>query len=152
VTRLRAEVESDSTAGDKRQRAARERGAREKSQRLAAAGKRMQELEAERKRREKTKKAQGARQKGPRASTTEPDTRGVKMPDGGFRPAYNLQLVSVPGKQVIVAVGAETSGSDRGLAAPTLQDLRAKGIAPSDYLIDGGFTKNGDIEWGYANG
>ena len=152
VTQLRAELEGDTTAGDKRQRRARERGAREKAERVAAAGKRMQELEAERKRREKTNKAEVAKQKEPRASTTDPDARVMKMPDGGFRPAYNMQLVSAPVEQVIVAVDVETSGSDRGLAAPTLKDLRAKGIDPSDYLVDGGFTKNEDIEWGYATG
>jgi transposase len=151
VKQLRAELEGDTTAGDKRQRRARERGAREKAERLAAAAKRMQELEAERKRREKTNKAEVAKQKEPRASTTDAEARVMKMADGGFRPAYNMQVVSVPVEQVVVAVGVETTGSDRGLAKPTLEGLRAKGIDPSDYLVDGGFTKNDDIEWGYAN-
>ncbi|HEU0200328.1 MAG TPA: IS1182 family transposase [Burkholderiaceae bacterium] len=151
VRQLRAELEGDTTAGDKRQRRARERGAREKAERIAAAGKRMQELEAERKRREKTNKAEVAKQKEPRASTTDPEARVMKMADGGFRPAYNMQLVSAPVEQVIVAVDVETSGSDRGLAKPTLEALRTEGIDPSDYLVDGGFTKNDDIEWGYAN-
>lgn len=152
VKRLRAELEEDPTAGDKRQRAARERGAREQAERVAAAGKRMQELEAERKRREKTNKAEVAKQKAPRASTTDPEARVMKMADGGFRPAYNMQLVSTPEGQVIVTVGIDTSGSDRGLARPTLEELRAKGIDPLDYLVDGGFTKNQDIEWGHSNG
>jgi hypothetical protein len=33
-----------------------------------------------------------------------------------------------------------------------LKELQAKGIYPSDYLVDGGYTKNYDLEWGYANG
>jgi transposase len=152
VKRLGAEVDGEPEASDARKRAAQERGAREQAQRIEAAGKRMQELEAERERREKTNKAEVAKQKEPRASTTDPEARVMKMADGGFRPAYNMQLVSVPVGQVIVAVGIETSGSDRGLAKPTLEDLRSKGIDPSDYLIDGGFTKNQDIEWGHANG
>jgi hypothetical protein len=112
----------------------------------------MQELEAERKRREKTNKAEVTKQKAPRASTTDPEARVMKMADGGFRPAYNLQLVAAPREQVIVAVDVDTSGSDRGLAAPVLKELRARAIAPADYLVDGGFTKNEDIEWGHANG
>src|SRR5713101_2748251 len=110
------------------------------------------ELEAERTRREKTNKAQVAKQKEPRASTTDPDARVMKMPDGGYRPAYNMQIVSDPASQVIAAVDIETSGSDRGLARPALEGLRAVGRTPSDYLVDGGFTKNADIEWAHANG
>jgi hypothetical protein len=152
VKRLGARVEEEPEADDKRKRAAQERAAREQTEQVVAALERMKELEAERVRRAKTNKAEVAKQKEPRASTTDPDARVMKMADGGFRPAYNMQLVAVPGEQVIVAVGIETSGSDRGLAAPTLQELQAKGIYPSDYLVDGGYTKNYDLEWGYANG
>ncbi len=152
VERLRAELEADPGVADRRRRAARERAAREREQRVAAAQARMRELEAERERRKKTNKAEVAKQKEPRASTTDAQARTMKMADGGFRPAYNMQIVSDPATQVIVAVDIETSGSDRGLAGPTLKGLRAGGVAPSDYLVDGGFTKNADIEWAHANG
>ena len=76
----------------------------------------------------------------------------MKMADGGFRPAYNMQIVAEPKSQVIVAVDIDTSGSDRGLARPAIEALRARGYAPSDYLVDGGFTKNDDIEWAHAAG
>src|SRR6202161_2744095 len=92
VKRLRAEVEMDPAAGDRRQRAAKERGARERVARIAAAQERMKELEAERERREKTNKKQVAKQKEPRVSTTDPDARGMKMADGGWRPAYNMHI------------------------------------------------------------
>ena len=128
------------------------RAARERTERIAAAQERMRELEAERARREKTNKAEVAKQKEPRASTTDPDARVMKMPDGGFRPAYNMQIVSDPASQVIVAVDVETSGSDRGLARPALEGLLAADVRPSDYLVDGGVTKNDDIEWAHANG
>jgi transposase len=152
VARLRTELEADPAAGNLRQRAAQERGARERESRIAAAQERMRELEAERARREKTNKAKVAKQKEPRASTTDAEARVMKMADGGFRPAYNMQIVSEPVNQVIVAVDVETSGSDRGLARPALESLRANGQTPSDYLVDGGFTKNSDIEWAHASG
>jgi transposase len=152
VNRLRGELEADPGVADRRRQAAQERAARERAQRIAAAQQRMRELEEERKRREKTNKAEVAKQKEPRASTTDPDARVMKMPDGGYRPAYNMQIVSDPASQVIVAVDIETSGSDRGLARPALEGLRAGGRTPSDYLVDGGFTKNADIEWAHANG
>jgi transposase len=152
VERLRAELEDDPGVANRRRQAAQMRAARERSERIAAAQERMRELEAERARREKTNKAQVAKQKEPRASTTDPDARVMKMADGGFRPAYNMQIVCDPSSQVIVAVDVETSGSDRGLARPALEALLAAGVRPSDYLVDGGFTKNEDIEWAHANG
>jgi transposase len=152
VARLRAELESDPGAGDRRRQAAQERAAREQEARAAAALDRMRELEAERARRAKTNKAEVAKQKEPRASTTDAEARVMKMADGGYRPAYNMQIVSAPGRQVIVAVEVETSGSDRGLAGPALDKLAAGGIRPTDYLVDGGFAKNEDIERAHGGG
>ena len=149
VERLRAEVEADPTAGDRVRRAAKERGARERAARIAAAQERMKELEAERERREKTNKKEVAKQKPPRASTTDADTRVMKMSDGGWRPAYNMQIISSPEHQVIVAVDIDTSGSDRGLAQPGIETVQAEGYEPSNYLVDGGFAKNEAIEWAH---
>lgn len=152
VARLRAELESDPAAGNRRQQAAQQRAAREREERVQAALDRMSELEAERARREKTNKSEVARQQAPRASTTDAEARSIKMADGGFRPAYNLQIVSAPASQVIVAVDLDTTGSDRGLARRGLERLARCGIKPADYLVDGGFAKNEDIEWADAGG
>jgi transposase len=152
VERLRAELEADPAAGDRRQRAAQQRAAREREERVKAALERMSELEAERARRAKTNKAEVSRQKEPRASTTDAEARAMKLADGGFRPAYNMQIVSAPKGQVIVAVDIDTTGSDRGLARPALEGLAAAGRTPADYLVDGGFTKNEDIEWAHQSG
>jgi hypothetical protein len=152
VERLRAEIEADPAAGDRRQRAAQQRAAREREERVKAALDRMSALEAERARREKTNKAEVSRQKEPRASTTDAEARAMKLADGGFRPAYNMQITSAPQGQVIVAVDIDTTGSDRGLVRPALEQLSAAGRRPSDYLVDGGFTKNDDIEWAHENG
>ena len=152
VERLRAELESDPAAGNRRRQAAQQRAAHERAARVTAALERMRELEAERARREKTNKAQVAKQKEPRASTTDAEARSIKMADGGFRPAYNLQIVSAPKSQIIVAVDIDTTGSDRGLARRGLERLAEGGIKPADYLVDGGFTKNEDIEWADAGG
>ena len=153
VKRLRGELQTDPSASDQRKRAAQARGAREREDRVAAARARMAELEAERARREKTNKAAVAKQKEPRASTTDAEARVMKMSDGGFRPAYNCQIVSVPGSQVIVGVDVDTSGSDRGLARVALEALPGAGVEqPEDYLVDGGFAKNDDIEWAHSQG
>jgi len=152
VEQLRAEVESDPAAGNRRQQAAKERGARKLREQIEAAQQRMKELEAERERRQKTNKKEVARQKEPRASTTDAEARVLKMADGGFRPGYNTQIISAPEHQVVVAVDIDTSGSDRGLAQPGIEAVHAGGYQPSDYLVDGGFTKNETIEWAHAKG
>jgi hypothetical protein len=94
VEQLRAELDADPAAGDRRQqaaqqraaqqRAAQQRAAREGEERVKAALDRMSELEAERTRREKTNKAEVSRQKEPRASTTDAEARAMKLADGGF--------------------------------------------------------------------
>jgi hypothetical protein len=152
VARLRAEIEADPGSGNKVRRAAQERAAREREGRIAAAQQRMQELEAERARREKTNKQDVSKQKEPRASTTDAEARVMKMADGGFRPAYNMQIVAEPTSQLIFAVDTDSSGSDRGLARPAIEGLHARGYWPSDYLVDGGFAKNDDIEWAHEAG
>jgi transposase len=152
VERLRAELEEDPAAGNRRQQAAQQRAAREQEERTRAALDRMQQLEAERQRRAKTNKAAVAKQKAPRASTTDPESRSMKMADGGFRPAYNMQLVTAVKAQLIVAVDVDTTGSDRGLGRPAIEQLTTRGVRPSDYLVDGGFAKNEDIEWAHQDG
>jgi hypothetical protein len=147
VATLRAEVESDPAASTARQRAARERAARERAERARAALERMNELEAERARRGKTHKQDTAKQKEPRASTTDAQARVMKMADGGYRPAYNGQFASDPQTQVIVAVDLDTTGSDHGLIGPMQEQIgQTYGQTPKQYLVDGGFTKLADIE------
>ncbi|SMX56369.1 protein of unknown function [Bradyrhizobium sp. ORS 285] len=77
VERLRA------AAGDRRQRAAKERGAREREAEIKAAKQRMKQLEAERERREKTDKKELAKRK--EASRFHHRLRDAGHQDGGWR-------------------------------------------------------------------
>jgi len=148
VERLKEEVEDDPEASNRRIRAARERAARELQGRASAALEKMAELEAERARRDKTNKNQTKKQGEPRASTTDTEARVMKMPDGGFRPAYNCQLGTVAGGQIVVDADVVTVGSDRGLARPMLDRLQQRyDRRPKRHLVDGGFNKNDDTEW-----
>lgn len=152
VERLKQEVEDDPDAGNRRIGAARRRAAREVAARAQAALDTLAEIEKQRERREKTHSKETARQNSPRASLTDPEARVIKMADGGFRPGYNMQIASAPEQQIIVGVDSTASGSDAGLARPMLEALGHKGIKPSRYLIDGGYTKNEDIEWAARQG
>jgi transposase len=148
VAQLRQEVNDDPDASNRRIRAAGERAAREREARVSAALAKLAQIEAERARRAKTNKKQVAKQKEPRASTTDPQARIMKMADGGYRPGYNCQIGTVAKGQIVVAVEATASGSDHGLMAPMLAQIeRRHGRRPRRYLVDGGFSKNDDTEW-----
>ncbi|HEX5326759.1 MAG TPA: IS1182 family transposase [Acetobacteraceae bacterium] len=153
VVQLKAELEADPAASMTRQRAARQRAAREQVERTQAALERLKQLEAQRAQRQKTHKADTARQKEPRASTTDAEARVMKLADGGYRPAYNGQFASDPQTQVVVAVGLDTTGSDLGQMAPMqAQIAETYGQTPQQYLVDGGFSRLDDIEQAHDAG
>ena len=148
IAQLRQEVNCDPDASNSRIQAAGERAAREREARVSAALAKLAQIEAERERRAKTNKKQVAKQKEPRASTTDPQARIMKMADGGYRPAYNCQLGTVAEGQIVVAVEATAIGSDRGLMPSMLTQIEHRhGRRPRRYLVDGGFNKNDDTEW-----
>jgi transposase len=148
VAQLKQEVHDNPDASNRRIRAAGDRAARETEARVKAALAKLAEIEAERERRAKTNKKQVAKQKEPRASTTDPQARIMKMADGGYRPAYNCQFGTVANGQIVVAFDATAVGSDRGLMPPMLTQIeRRHGRKPRRYLVDGGFNKNEDTEW-----
>jgi transposase len=138
VQRLKEELADDPSAPSRRHAAARERAARERAQRLQQALARLPELEAKKKADQKEKA---------RASGTDPEATVMKMADGGFRPAYNVQLSADCGSQVIVAVAVTTSGSDMGQLLPLTEQIHTRhAVYPHEMLVDGGFAKHQDIE------
>ncbi len=85
----------------------------------------------------------------PRLSSTDPpDARVMKMPDGGFRPAYNVELATDAAHGIVVGVAVTNAGGDAGQAeaAPMeAQVARRTGRHPQAYLMDGGFATRPDI-------
>jgi transposase len=138
VETLRQELEDDPKASNRRQQQARRRAAEERAARIEAALKRLPEMEAKKKPDEKDKA---------RCSTTDPDASVMKMPNGGFNPAYNVQFATDTKTQVIVGVDVVTSGSDQGQMEPMVhQTVDRYGKAPGAQLVDGGFAKKEAIE------
>jgi transposase len=120
-----------------RRTAANQRGAEDRLRRVEAALAKMPEVEATKKRQNDKKD----REKEPRVSTTDPQARVMKMGDGGFRPAYNLQISTDTDSRFIVGVGVSTVGSDAQLLSPALDDIeRRAGQLPDEMLVDGGFA------------
>jgi transposase len=153
VERLKREVDENSDASNQRMRAAKERVARERAERIAAALNTLDEVAAQREKRKQATGKTTEKRKEPRASTTDPQARVMKMADGGFRPAWNVQVVSAVGEQIVIAVDPCATGSDRGLLRPGLEAVRERlGRFPDRHLGDGGFTSAADIEWAHGEG
>jgi transposase len=152
VEDLKREVDVRSDASNQRIQAAKARAARERSARVKAAQTALAGIKQQRKEREE-KRGNGKKPKEPRASTTDADARVMKMADGGFRPAYNVQVTSAAGEQIVTGLNVTNFGSDRGLMRPMLERQRARlGALPKRYLADGGFGSADDIEWAHAEG
>ena len=138
VQTLRKELEDDPAAANKRQQAARERAARERQQRVQQALDQLEEVRSKKKAKDRDKA---------RVSTTDPDARVMKMADGGFRPALNVQFATDVESQIIVGVEVTNSGSDQGEMSPMVEQIESRhGKPPDEMLVDGGFAKHDDIE------
>ncbi len=71
----------------------------------------------------------------------------MKMADGGFRPAYNVQFATDTESQVIVGVEVTNFGSDQGQMAPMVEQIEERhGKSPDEMLVDGGYVKKEDID------
>lgn len=82
----------------------------------------------------------------PRTSTTDPDARVMKMSDGGFRPAYNIQFATDHDSHAIVGVAVTNGGSDQQQLVPMLQQVEARVGRPAVWLADGGYVTYDAIE------
>ena len=47
----------------------------------------------------------------------------MQMPDGGFRPAYNVELATDKDSGVIVGVAVTAEGTDAGQASPMEEQM-----------------------------
>ena len=69
------------------------------------------------------------------------------MPDGGYRPAFNIQLATTTDKQVIVGVSVTNRGTEGDEAPPMLAQVKERTEQqPKDYLIDGGQATLGTVD------
>jgi transposase len=91
-----------------------------------------------------------------RASTTDAEARVMKMGDGGFRPAYNVQY-AVAGSEMggpRTIVGNVTNvGSDMGSLSPMAEQIKERtGHYPEVVLADANHVKYEDIQAMHAKG
>jgi hypothetical protein len=142
VRRLKEEIDEDPAATSRRVEAAKKRAAEERGDRVRRALKAAKEVEEKR-----AKKPSGRSQEEPRASTTDPDARVMKMGDGGYRPAFNAEIATDTKSQLIVGVDLTNVGSDAGRMTPMAEQVRRRfRRRPRQWLADGGFVSLKDLE------
>ena len=159
VQALKGEIDADPNAGNRCRRAAHERAAKERQERLTQALEQLAEVEKQKKNKKATAKnpneseEQYRKRSEPRASSTDAEARVMKMADGGFRPAYNVQLASTPDSQIVVGVAVNNCGSDGGQLSPMLEQVQQRyQQRPAEWLADGGFASDANIEDAHSGG
>ena len=139
VQTLKAQAQSDPGLASRRAQAAQLRAAQEREARIQAALKQLPEVAA-------VKKRNGSKTEA-RSSTTDADARVMKMGDGGFRPAFNVQFATTCQDQVIVGMDVVNAGSDMAQLSPMVSQVAQRlGQSPDEWLVDGGFPAHAQID------
>jgi transposase len=82
-----------------------------------------------------------------RVSTTDPESRVMKMGNGGYNPAYNVQLATDIKTQVIVGMKVSNQEMDMGLMSQMqVQVISTFNKKPKKWLLDGGYVQHEDID------
>jgi transposase len=138
VEALQSQATEDVGAATRRQEAARQRVAAERLERLQAAQEELKKLQEVNAAQPKCRRKDAGEV---RASTTDPECRKMKMPDGGYRPAYNVQFATTTQGGAIVGVDVTNEGTDSNQMPPMLQQIEERcQQRPAEALVDGGFA------------
>ena len=139
VQTIKTQTQTDPGRSKRQAQAARLRAAQEREERIRAALEQLPEVAA-------AKKRNGSKAEA-RASTTDADARVMKMGDGGFRPAFNVQLAATCEDQVIVGMEVVNAGSDMAQLAPMLEQVEQRlGKSPDEWLVDEGFPAHEQLD------
>jgi transposase len=139
VARLRADRDVKGSDGSRRE-AAQRQAAADRLRRLEAA---LGTLKTRTKEREEGRSDPAET----RVSETDPDARKMKMHDGGYRPAFNVQTVAETQSGLIVAVDVVDQASDNGLLASMMgQAETVTGVKVERALVDAGYSSAADVE------
>jgi hypothetical protein len=154
-----SEDPEQSAAIGARQAAAAKRAAQDRADRLRQAIDQMPALKEKQAEAVKKAGANGKRgkeiaAKEPRVSTTDPDARVMKMANGGFNAAFNIQMATDTESRAVLAVDVSNEGSDSaGLSEPLREQVEQRtGQKVAQHLLDGGHMKIEDIEQAHAQG
>jgi len=140
VQTIKTQTRTDPGQAKRQAQAAKLRAAQEREERIRAALEQLPEVAA-------AKKRNGGKAEDARASTTDADARVMKMGDGGFRPAFNVQFATTCEDQVIVGMEVVNAGSDMAQLAPMVEQVEQRlGKSPDEWLVDGGFPAHEQLD------
>ncbi len=138
IETLALQDDEDVGAASRREQASRDRAARERVERLCAAQEELKKLRAANAEQYPSRLKEDEKL---RVSTTDPECRTMKMPDGGYRPAYNVQFATTTVGGAIVGVDVTNDGTDSHQLPPMLDQIENRTqTRPQDALVDGGFA------------
>lgn len=148
VQDLKEETEKNPGACKTREAAAQKRAATERAQRIERA---LIELEEIRKGKKEAAKREQRKVKedvleNVRASTTDPEARVMKMPCGGYRPAYNVQFATTNKGKAIVGVDVTKNGSDQKQTLDMIDQITSRyATTPDKWLQDAGYENQAEL-------
>lgn len=129
----------ESEALSQRVAKARQRGLREKQQRLEEALKELEHMEASRSKASEKQKV--------RASSTDPEARIMLQANGAYGPAYNVQISTDSQSKIIVGVGVSQAPADAAELEPAVDRVEANlDQRPKQMVVDAGFTNQATME------
>jgi transposase len=132
VAAVRALSEEETS---RRMAKARKRGVQKRQERLEQALEEFNKLAKE-----------GKDKENRRVSTSDPEARVMKQPDGGFAPSYNVEIDTDAKSGVVVAVGVVQAGNDFEQLEPGIERVE-KNLRqmPKEVVTDGGFVSRDNI-------
>jgi len=152
LIKLDKEQKENPSASTSREKAAQIRAARERKERIEAAQSEM--IKYKQARKESCKRNhESLSQKdldNMRTSTTDPECRKMKMGDGGYRPAYNVQFVTSKDKKMILGVEVVNT-LDPGMLDKMMENVNENLQSiecpmPSKWLADSAYANKTDAE------
>lgn len=107
-------------------------------QRLARIEDALEQIDDLAERREKRKKGDGEKT---RVSTTDPDARNMKMANGGYNPAFNVQFATDMNSRIILGVDVTNEGTDGNELKPMVDQLETRyGRIPRKTVTDSAYA------------
>jgi len=118
---------------------ARQRGLREKRERLEQALRELERMEVSR--------AKSSEKKEIRVSTSDPQARVMWQAKGAYGPGYNVQVSTDARAKIIVGVGVSQSANDAAELEPGVKRVEENlGQEPEQMVVDAGYTNQDSIE------
>jgi transposase len=145
VATLKSELDDAPEAAERRDRERVLRAAEEHAARLKRAQERLVALQQEKAERAKRHAKEETEKSAPSVSTSDPEVRSMRMPDGSIQPAWNVQVATANG--FIVAIEPTDRRKDSGLAMQTVEQIERRcGVTPERLLADATAITQGEIE------